>query len=109
MPNQHMKTIFDKTTEEELISRINSLSEDSKAQWGKMNVHQMMKHCILADGIFLSRKAYSRTLLGRLIGKMALRQMLKDESPMGRNAPPRRDLKIAETTGNLADEKKQWI
>jgi hypothetical protein len=103
-----MKTIFDKATEAELISRINLLSEDSKAQWGKMNVHQMINHCILADEHYLGTRPYSRTFLGRIIGPLALKQLLKDESPMGRNAPTRPELKIAETTGNLDDEKKQW-
>ena len=42
-----MKTIFDKTTRDELISRINSLHHTSTAQWGKMNVFQMTKHCTI--------------------------------------------------------------
>jgi hypothetical protein len=104
-----MKTVFDKATENELISRINSLSEDSKAQWGKMNVHQMINHCILADEHFLGMRPYSRTFLGRVIGQFALKQMLKDEAPMGRNAPTRAELKIAETTGDLPTVKNNWI
>jgi hypothetical protein len=104
-----MKTIFDKATEDELISRINSLTDESKAQWGKMNVHQMIKHCLLADEHFLGMRPYSRTLLGRIIGRLALKQMLKDASPMARNAPTRSEFKISETTGDLAEEKKQWI
>ena len=41
-----MQTIFDKTNRDELIKRINALNENSKAQWGKMNICQMLKHCI---------------------------------------------------------------
>jgi hypothetical protein len=40
-----MKTIFDKSTRAELADRINSLNENSKSIWGKMNVIQMTKHC----------------------------------------------------------------
>jgi len=104
-----MKTIFDKTTEDELISRISSLGENSKAQWGKMNVHQMVNHCIVADEMFQGKKIYNRTFLGRLIGKMALNGMLKDDAPMMRNAPTHPKFKIAETEGDLAAEKKKWV
>ena len=45
----NMKTIFDKTTRDELINRINSLNENSNPQWGKMNVSQMVKHCTQWD------------------------------------------------------------
>lgn len=40
-----MKSIFDKATSEEIIERINKLTADSKAKWGKMNVAQMLAHC----------------------------------------------------------------
>ena len=36
-----MKTIFDKTTRDELIYRIDSLNENNTPQWGKMNIYQM--------------------------------------------------------------------
>lgn len=104
-----MKTVFDKATEEELISRINSLNENSKAGWGKMNVHQMVKHCIIADEMFQGKKTYSRTFLGRLIGKMALKGMLKDEAPMMRNAPTHPEFKITKTDGDLATDVEKWI
>jgi len=51
-----MKTVFDKTTREELSSRINAVNESNKAAWGKMNVYQMLKHCILWDEWMQTRK-----------------------------------------------------
>lgn len=42
-----MKTIFDKSTREELINRINTINANNKAQWGKMNVYQILKHYTL--------------------------------------------------------------
>ena len=104
-----MKTVFDAETRNELIKRINNLNENSVAQWGKMNVYQMIKHCILADENYLGKKNYPRAFIGRLIGKIALKGMLKDDKPMGRNAPTGKDFKITETAGNLAGEKAKWI
>lgn len=103
-----MKTVFDKTTRDELINRINTLNENSTAKWGKMNVCQMTKHCAMADEMFLGKKQYKRVFLGRLIGKMALKNMLKDETPLSKNAPTKPEFKITETNGDLSSEKKKW-
>ncbi|MGZ3755308.1 MAG: DUF1569 domain-containing protein [Mucilaginibacter sp.] len=104
-----MKTVFDKTTRDELVTRINSLNPDNKAQWGKMNVYQMLKHCVLAEEMYLGKKAYKRSFLGRLLGQMALKGMLKDEKPMGKNAPTAAAFKISETSGDIPAEKAKWI
>jgi hypothetical protein len=104
-----MKTIFDKATRDELIGRINTLNESSTPQWGKMNVYQMLKHCILADEMYLGHKMYERAFIGRIFGKLALKNLLKDENPMGRNAPTSAAFKIKESSGDVQAEKEKWI
>ena len=104
-----MKTIFDRTTRDELIDRINTLNENSKAQWGKMNIHQMLKHCALWEEMALTRLKCKRSFIGRIFGKMALRNFLKDEKPMMRNAPTSRELRVNENGGEIASEKRKWI
>jgi hypothetical protein len=64
-----MKSVLDKTTRDELINRINTLNESSMPQWGKMNVYQVLKHCVLAEEMYLGKKEYKRSFLGRLFGK----------------------------------------
>src|SRR4051812_15018995 len=102
-----MKTVFDKAVRDELINRINSLSEKSTAGWGKMNVSQMMKHCSQWDEMALGKKKYKQSFIGKLFGKMALKDMLKDE-PMKKNMPTVPSFKIKEN-GNVAEEKSKWI
>jgi hypothetical protein len=104
-----MKTIFDPSTRAEIKQRIASLNENSTAQWGKMNVCQMMKHCIMTDEMFLGKKVYKRKMIGRLLGKVGLRQILKDEKPMQKNAPTLNAFKIKEQTCDLTNEKMQWM
>jgi hypothetical protein len=104
-----MKTVLDKTTRDELINRINTLNGNSKPQWGKMNIYQMLKHGAMVEDMFLGRKQYKRTLLGRLIGQMALKGMLKDEKPMSKNAPTSPDFVIKESDGDVSSEKQRWI
>ena len=103
-----MKTVFDKTTRDELIDRINSLNENSTAQWGKMNIYQMLKHCTLVEEMYLGEKVYSRAFIGRLFGKIALKNLLKDESPMGRNAPTSSWFKIKQAEGDILAEREKW-
>ena len=104
-----MKTIFDKTTRDELINRINTLNENNTAQWGKMTIYQMIKHCALWEEMALSKKKYKRAFIGRLFGKMALKGLIKDDRPLARNAPTIPELKIKEKKGNVASERTKWI
>jgi hypothetical protein len=104
-----MKTVFDKTTRDELISRISSLNENNKAAWGRMNLYQALKHCTRWDEWMQSDKNNRQAFVGRLFGKMALKKALKDEGPLARNTPTLREFKIKETTGDITTEKKMWI
>jgi len=104
-----MKTIFDRSTRDELIGRIDLLNEKSTSQWGKMNIYQMLKHCTMWDEWIGSGKNNKQAFIGRLFGKIALKKVLKDESPLARNTPTLQELKIKETTGDIAFEKNKWI
>ena len=103
-----MKTVYDKATRDELIRRINTLDESSSAQWGKMKVYQMVKHCRLWEEMMLGKRKYDRVFLGRIFGKMALNGMLKNDSPLGRNAPSIPEL-IIKDDGDVSIEKSKWI
>ena len=102
-----MKSVFDKTTRDELISRINSVNEQTKPQWGTMNLYQMLKHCTLWEEMLLGKKQYRQSFLGRLFGKMALKQMLKDE-PIKPNLPTVPSFKIS-GNGDVDAAKAEWI
>lgn len=103
-----MKTVFDPKVREELISRIQRLNSESVALWGKMSVFQMLKHCTSWEEMILRNKRYKRVLPGLLFGKIALRMVLKDEKPLGRNSPTIPDLKIT-GGGEVEPEKEKWI
>jgi Protein of unknown function (DUF1569) len=104
-----MKSIFDKKTRDELLIRINSVTENSTAQWGKMNAYQMVKHCRLWEEMMQSKQNLKRVFIGRIFGKMALKTVLKDENPLKRSTPTIPSLIIKETTGDIELEKTKWI
>ena len=102
-----MKTIFDQQTREELIARINTLDDNSTAQWGKMTVYQMIKHCTMWEEMLLQKTLYKQSFLGKLIGKFALKDMMKDE-PAKRNLPTVPSFKISDN-GDVNAVKAEWL
>lgn len=103
-----MKTVLDKITRDELIARIDTLNEGSTAQWGKMNVYQMVKHCRLWEQMILTNTPPSRVFVGRIFGKMVLKAALKDDAPLRRNTPTVSEFKIT-GDGDMAPEKDNWV
>lgn len=106
-----MKNIFDKNAREELVTRISHLKEDATAQWGKMNLFQMLRHCSMWDEWILGndKYVYKQAFIGFIFGKIALRRMIKDEKPFDKNVPTSPELKVKETTGDIAAEKQKWM
>lgn len=107
-----MKTIFEKSMRDELISRVNALSENNKAIWGKMNVYQMTKHLNIWNQWVLgidNNIPYKQDLLGKLIGKMVLKSNTKNDKPMGKGAPAGSNFTIKEENGDFEKEKKTLI
>ena len=104
-----MKTVFDQTTREELINRINALHENSTAQWGRINVYQMLNHCTLWEDMISGKKKFKRIFIGRLVGRWALKSVLKDEAPLRRSTPTVPELMAKETNGDIESGKKKWI
>ncbi|MCP2043915.1 DUF1569 domain-containing protein [Pontibacter sp. HSC-36F09] len=106
-----MKSIFDKSTRDEIIARVASITADSSPQWGKMNIHQMVEHNTYWNGWILGKDShtYKQAFLGKVFGKIALRKMIKDEQPFDKNIPTSSQFKPKETGGDLEAEKLKWI
>ena len=102
-----MKTIFDELTRNELIGRINLLDADSTARWGKMNIYQMLKHCSLFDEWVLGihNPTYKQVFIGRLFGKIALKDFIGNDKPVKRNVGTLSFLKVTQADGDVALEK----
>jgi len=102
-----MKTILDKNTRYEVIARINSLNESSVAQWGKMNVYQMLKHCAMWEEMLLGKIQHKQSFIGKIFGKIALKDMMKDE-PVKRGLPTVPSFKMT-GNGDVEAAKADWI
>lgn len=79
--------LFEIETVNHYIGRINSLNHTSAAQWGKMNVAQMLLHCqkpfLIANGTLFIKP---NKIIKFLFGKRAKKQLLSGE-PFKKNLP----------------------
>jgi len=102
--------MFDRSTRDELMTRIDLLNSNCKPKWGKMNVYQMAKHCTIWDEWVLGKNnpEYKQELLGRIFGKMALKNFVKDDRPLKKNMPAG-NLVVRDNDGTIDFQKKLWM
>jgi hypothetical protein len=74
-----------------------------------MNIYQMLKHCTKWDDMMLGNIQVKQMFIGRLFGKLALKNVLKNDKPLGKNSPTAPELRIKEKAGDIALQKAEWI
>ena len=89
-----MKNLFQPDAVEEIMARIDRLNPSLQPQWGKMDVAQMLAHCSTTMNMASGKFVAKRTLLGRIFGQR-VRHILTDDSPMRRNSPTVKELKVS--------------
>ena len=82
-----MKSLFNLKDSQEIIGRINFLTNKSQAQWGKMNISQMVTHCQAPLKVAFGEMKLKRGIPGFLFGKIVKKKLTKDENPFDRNLP----------------------
>lgn len=90
-----MKNLFDDLPRQEIIDRINKLTSDSKAQWGKMNVSQMLHHNVLPMELALQNPKPPRVFMGKLFGGMVKKKILSPE-PFKKNGFTPKEFKVVD-------------
>ena len=80
-----MKNIFDKIISDEVIGRINKLSSDTKGQWGKMSVDQMLAHCNVTYEMVYEDIHKKPNALMKFILKMLVKNSVVNEKPYPKN------------------------
>jgi hypothetical protein len=82
-----MEDVFDPATAEQLRLRIQSVTDASERQWGKMSAAQMLEHCARGLEMATGESKPPRKLMGRLLGGVVKPMVLKKDAPMRRNSP----------------------
>lgn len=87
-----MKSIFNKTDNQEIIARINLLAPESKALWGKMSVDQMLNHCNDAVLVAFNEKELSIPLIWKILAPM-MKNMILKKPQFDKNSPTAKEFK----------------
>lgn len=103
-----MKNLYQAGVAEEIKERIGALRPDSRAQWGKMNVAQMVAHCAGGVEMATGDMRPPRALLGRLMGWVIKPLVVGDDKPMRHNTPTIKGLAITDAR-NLEVERKRLL
>ena len=85
-----LPNIFTQEISNQLISRINKLSPESKPLFGKMNVAQMLAHCNITYEMAFENKHKKPGAFAKFMLKMFVKKMVTNEvpyKPNGRTAP----------------------
>jgi hypothetical protein len=82
-----MNSIFNEAAYQEVLQRLNTLTDNSENLWGKMTVAQMCAHCQLALEMPLGYKTMKRpNALVRMIFK-AFKKSMYNDKPWRKNSP----------------------
>jgi hypothetical protein len=81
-----VKNLFDPSVKQDIIARINKLTPESKAVWGKMTVGQMLAHLQMPIGVAEGIHKLKRTFLGKIVGSW-VKPMLYNAKPFKHSLP----------------------
>lgn len=89
-----------------MLERLEKLTPQSQAQWGKMDVAQMLAHLAATLELAMSSKPTSWSLIGRLFGGGAKREILA--KGFSKNSPTDTSIKISNAC-DFAQEKQRLL
>lgn len=106
--NEAMETLFDPAAPSHFIARIESLTMESRPEWGKMNVEEMLLHTQRAVAIALASEPMARSMVGRLFGWLGKRMFITSGKPFSKNGPtdPRMVFKVESVTAAKVEAAK---
>jgi hypothetical protein len=79
-----MKSLYDQEILKEMMNRVEKLTPSTTANWGKMNVAQMMEHCSRALEFSAGKTKPSRLFIGYILGPL-FKSMYYNDKPWGRS------------------------
>jgi hypothetical protein len=103
-----IRNLFDPKETQETIDRINKLTPETQALWGKMDVAQMMAHCNVAYEIPYTDKHPKPNAFARFMVKLFAKNTVIGDKPYKKNIPTSPIFKMTEPK-NFEKEKKRLI
>ena len=101
-----LPSIFNQDVTENIVQRINSLSPNTSANWGKMNVAQMLAHCNVTYEMVYEDKHPKPNFILKLILKLFVKKMVTNEEPYKNNGKTAPAFIIMDTRDFEAEKKR---
>ncbi len=103
-----MNNIFDLKVTQAVIDRINKLTADTKAQWGKMSVDQMLAHCNVTYEMVFENKHPKPSAFKRFILKTFVKALVVNEKAYRKNSQTAPEFMMVDKK-NFENEKSRLI
>ncbi len=102
-----MKNIFKEEDYQELVKRINALTAETPAQWGKMSVDQMLAHInVPFEYTYHPENFKTANPLMKLMMKLFIKPMVVGEKPYKKNSRTAPEFVMKETKDFDKEKKK---
>ena len=102
-----VKNLFDPAVKQEILVRINKLTPESKALWGKMNVSQMLAHVQLPISCAYGAHQVKGSFILRLLGPF-FKSILYNNKPYKQGLPTDKTYVISDSR-NYESEKQNLL
>lgn len=104
-----MESYFNESAWNDLQSRLKQLTPEHQAQWGKMNVAQMMKHCQHPLQTALGKEEV--VMKPNWLIKFFFKRMMYSSKPFQKNAPTPPVFQVADERDFIKEKEqlKHWM
>jgi hypothetical protein len=82
-----LPSVYDKSVAQDLINRINKLTPETPAKWGKMNVSQMLAHCCITYEYIFDERHDKPNFFMKFILKTLVKKKVVSEEMYGKDSP----------------------
>ncbi|MBN8835821.1 MAG: DUF1569 domain-containing protein [Sphingobacteriia bacterium] len=103
-----MPSLFDPQVNQSIRQRIEQLTPESTARWGKMNVAQMLAHLNTVLQLATGDKSFKPNLIGIVLGPW-IKRMVLNEKPYKQNLPTAPSFVVADSRVFAAEKQHLLI
>ncbi len=90
-----MQSIYDRATLHALTARMDKLTPTTQAQWGQMNVAQMMAHCCAPVAVAVGDVTPRPNLISRILGPL-VKNSVVGEKPFKQGLPTEKSFIVSD-------------
>lgn len=104
----NIPNIYSKEATETLVERVNKLNNTHAANWGKMDVAQMLAHCNVTYEMAFDQNFKKSSPFLRFILKNLVKKGLVNDQPLKKNSSTATEM-VIKTSKNFEEEKSKLI